>query len=278
MIISSYKNPFLHFFATEADDDDTGSVTVSSRKGGTDYTDDTVKVSSRKGGTDYTADDNTENTDASEDTSDTSSDTETTDTDDTSNSEETEGDANGNESEGEEETSQEDDNSDETTDNQDDGDDSTSEDSDDADGGATDYTDDSSSDSDDSSSGDNEDNGDADSDGNDDGNDNANNGNTDEKIKKYNLFRSLKTIYYANQTYIKKLNEVSIDTIEGTAVLNAAIRRLTEIDKLIYEYMTIRYQKDEYNKTLTFYYTVIAAIKMTFNLISNNKVYLKKDT
>ena len=97
----------------------------------------------------------------------------------------------------------------------------------------------------------------------------------EEAKKKYILYRDLMEVYYSNKSFISKLDDMTIDSIEGTLVVKKVIEKLKTIGDILFEFMVIKFDSTEYIECLSFFNSVIAGIKLSFELLQNNNVYLK---
>lgn len=97
-----------------------------------------------------------------------------------------------------------------------------------------------------------------------------------ERQKRYNMYQELMYLYNSNKAFISKLENIIRDDIESNAVINTVVGKLRDIDDIMFEFMTVRFMSTNYVEILTFYHSILSAIRLNFQMIKNNKEYLKQ--
>ena len=275
VIPKSEENPYRRFFF-EADDDTTNIKVRSNNR--TNYSDDVEDDSNEN----QDNGDGVESTNIKPKTSgyNYSNDVEDDNQDDTQNNDDNQGDNtedqntdDGNQNN--DENNQDDNNQDNEEDNQNNETDSQ---------GDQDYTndvEDNNQDNGDNNQNNDENNGDENNqdnnnDDNQDDNEESEDSEQEETRRKYNLYRDFLLLYDSIGSYITKLEKLSCDSLEGSAVFGSITTRLNTIRQSLYEYMIIKYDSVSYVQALYFMQTVIAAVKVCFDLIRNNVPYIKQ--
>lgn len=98
----------------------------------------------------------------------------------------------------------------------------------------------------------------------------------DESTKRYNLFRELIYLYNSNKSFISKLENIVRDDIEGNSIVNITVNKLRDVEEIMFEFMTIKFMNSTYIEALTFYESILAVIKLNFQILKNNEPYLKQ--
>ena len=269
----SQKSNFMSYFK-EADDDenaDNVSVTVAPRQNrGTDYTTDetNVKAAPRQNrGTDYTQDDSQDNEETDnppEETGSDQSDTNTEDNNDADNNpppEENQDAPDENNQDNPEENQDENTPEGDTEANGDEGADGDAEDGPDTEGGG-DYSD--------------ENNEDSDTENNDEGNSEDDSVDKVEEEKKYYMYIRFIHLYNVLESIIEKCKNVVKTDATQNAVIKTVVNNFTDIYNNLYDYMTIKYKTSTYIQVSVYFETVVALIKLNFELLRNNKINLKQ--
>lgn len=100
--------------------------------------------------------------------------------------------------------------------------------------------------------------------------------NSDEKVQKYNLYREFMRLYASTKKYENKLSNMVKDSIEGNMVISNVTKKLSEIKKLIYEYLTIKFHSVEYAEALLYFHTCVESIELLLKIIKNNETFIKQ--
>jgi hypothetical protein len=95
-------------------------------------------------------------------------------------------------------------------------------------------------------------------------------------FKKYSLYRDLVSLYNTVNAYIGKLESILKDNIEANLVIKTVTAKLRDVEDLMYDYMTIKFQSDTYIQALIFFESIIAIIGLNFKMLKNNQIYLKQ--
>ena len=278
VIPKSEENPYRRFFF-EADDDTTNIKVRSNNR--TNYSDDVEDDSNEN----QDNGDGVESTNIKPKTSgyNYSNDVEDDNQDDTQNNDDNQGDNTEDQNTDDGNQNNDENNQDDNNqDNQDNGEDNQNNETDSQ--GDQDYTNDVEDDNQDN--GDNnqnndenngdENNQDDNNDDNQDDNEDSEDSEQEETRRKYNLYRDFLLLYDSIGSYITKLEKLSCDSLEGSAVFGSITTRLNTIRQSLYEYMIIKYDSVSYVQALYFMQTVIAAVKVCFDLIRNNVPYIKQ--
>lgn len=95
--------------------------------------------------------------------------------------------------------------------------------------------------------------------------------NTEDNQLKYSLFRRMKNLMEAIDSYIEKLTEKPSPSINYNMVMRSSVDKLTEVKEALYEYMTLKFRDQEYLQSMHFYQKCLMVVRMTFELVASNK-------
>lgn len=126
----------------------------------------------------------------------------------------------------------------------------------------TDYTDD----GDDGEEGDG---GEEDGDG-----DDADNKPSEEDIKKYNMYRRYLRLYRVIESIIEKIRDVVKNDAAKNAVIKRVTSTLTDLNQNMFDFMTVKYSTASYVAIKVYFETVIATVRLNFELLKNNRINL----
>ena len=95
--------------------------------------------------------------------------------------------------------------------------------------------------------------------------------NTEDNQLKYSLFRRMKNLMEAIDSYIEKLTEKTSPNINYNMVMRSSVDKLTDVREALYEYMTLKFRDQDYLQSMHFYQKCIMVVRMTFELVASNK-------
>ena len=95
--------------------------------------------------------------------------------------------------------------------------------------------------------------------------------NTLENQLKYSLFKDMKSLYTAVQNFKDKLDSSSTPSYNYGIAIKTASSKLSALEEVLYEYMTVRFRDDSYIANMQCYQKAVAAVKLIMELISANK-------
>lgn len=95
--------------------------------------------------------------------------------------------------------------------------------------------------------------------------------NTLENQLKYSLFKDMKSLYTAVQNFRDKLDSSSTPSYNYGIAIKTASSKLSALEEVLYEYMTVRFRDDSYIANMQCYQKAVAAVKLIMELISANK-------
>lgn len=95
--------------------------------------------------------------------------------------------------------------------------------------------------------------------------------NTLENQLKYSLFKDMKSLYTAVQNFKNKLDSSSTPSYNYGIAIKTASSKLSALEEVLYEYMTVRFRDDSYIANMQCYQKAVAAVKLIMELISANK-------
>ena len=134
----------------------------------------------------------------------------------------------------------------------------------------TDYTDDSDggddatdSSSDDSSS--------------DDSGDSGSQASPDEQARKYSLYRKFMKLNNLLESNTEVLSNAMFDDSEVNQKIKSVTSKLKETNRLLSEYMVVRFQTASYIQSMLFYQRVLAIININFNILQDLKKQINKN-
>lgn len=134
----------------------------------------------------------------------------------------------------------------------------------------TDYTDDSDggddatdSSSDDSSS--------------DDSGDSGSQASADEQARKYSLYRKFMKLNNLLESNTEVLSNAMFDDSEVNQKIKSVTSKLKETNRLLSEYMVVRFQTASYIQSMLFYQRVLAIININFNILQDLKKQINKN-
>ena len=95
--------------------------------------------------------------------------------------------------------------------------------------------------------------------------------NTLENQLKYSLFKDMKNLYTAVQNFKDKLDSSSTPSYNYGIAIKTASSKLSALEEVLYEYMTVRFRDDSYIANMQCYQKAVAAVKLIMELIKANK-------
>ena len=98
----------------------------------------------------------------------------------------------------------------------------------------------------------------------------------DESYRKYDLFKDFINLKNTLNSYISTLGEMVGDNIEANIVITTVVNNLKDLSKMIHEFMLVKYDNTSYFQAMIFYKSCTTMIELNFDLLKNNKPYLKQ--
>lgn len=97
----------------------------------------------------------------------------------------------------------------------------------------------------------------------------------EEKKQKFYMYSKFVNLYNTINSFIEKIEVVVKNDPLQNVVLTTVRLNLNDISDSLYDYMMFRYKSATYKQVLIYFETVIAAVKLSFELLRNNHISLK---
>ena len=101
--------------------------------------------------------------------------------------------------------------------------------------------------------------------------------NTIDNQLRFSLYRNMKNLYKAIQSYEERLDELVSPSYNFNITSKIANKKLVELEETMYQYMTVKFKDADYIISMNFYQKCIAALMLIFELLKNNKEDLNDD-
>ena len=89
-----------------------------------------------------------------------------------------------------------------------------------------------------------------------------------DSMRNYNLYKEYYKLLKAIDTYVEKVNSMTVDDMETNKLMKYCVNKLTETRELCYDYMVIKFEASTYVQNRVFYQTLIVSIQLIFDTIS----------
>ena len=107
--------------------------------------------------------------------------------------------------------------------------------------------------------------------------DENNNTNTDEQIRKYVLYRKFLKLNKTLDSQCEILNTLVSDEIDVNQKYKKISNNLKELNKILSEYMIIKFQNASYIQSMLFYQRILTATDINLNALMDIKKHLNKN-
>ena len=95
--------------------------------------------------------------------------------------------------------------------------------------------------------------------------------NTIDNQLRFSLYRNMKNLYKAIQSYEERLDELVSPSYNFNITSKIANKKLVELEETMYQYMTVKFKDADYITSMNFYQKCVAALMLIFELMRNNK-------
>lgn len=101
--------------------------------------------------------------------------------------------------------------------------------------------------------------------------------NTIDNQLRFSLYRNMKNLYKAIQSYEERLDELVSTSYNFNITSKIANKKLVELEETMYQYMTVKFKDADYIVSMNFYQKCIATLMLIFELMRSNKNDLNMD-
>lgn len=95
--------------------------------------------------------------------------------------------------------------------------------------------------------------------------------NTIDNQLRFSLYRNMKNLYKAIQSYEERLGELVSPSYNFNITSKIANKKLVELEETMYQYMTVKFKDADYIVSMNFYQKCIATLMLIFELMRSNK-------
>lgn len=111
----------------------------------------------------------------------------------------------------------------------------------------------------------------------DDGEDGQDDNSSDDKIHKQNLYKKFMNLHTAVDGYTHKLSSmIGVDN-ETNEMYTSICKRLQELQDMLYDYMVLKFKKNDYLQSMLFYQRSIATVNMCLDALASLTEAIHKD-
>lgn len=101
--------------------------------------------------------------------------------------------------------------------------------------------------------------------------DNTSVANNTENQLKFSLYRKFRNLYDVIKNYQERIDSITTQSYNYNMALKSANTKLSSLENLIYDYMTLRFRDEPYITSMEFYQKSVITIKLIFEVIRTNK-------
>ena len=111
----------------------------------------------------------------------------------------------------------------------------------------------------------------------DDSGDSGSQASPDEQARKYSLYRKFMKLNNLLESNTEVLSNAMFDDSEVNQKIKSVTSKLKETNRLLSEYMVVRFQTASYIQSMLFYQRVLAIININFNILQDLKKQINKN-
>lgn len=91
----------------------------------------------------------------------------------------------------------------------------------------------------------------------------------DDKTHKFILFKKCISLESALSNYIQKLSGIMSDDLECNHIYKKITNNLKELDEMLHDYMTIKFENATYIQSMLFYQRLLASVGINFDMLKH---------